>query len=205
MKTLSLKKIESILFHRLSHVELYEGAALNVLRSFKNDDIINSIGVSIQSPDELASCLKMDWIDKIQMPFNILDHRFKEFESDALLKFSHRAEVQVRSSLLQGLFLLNDVEKWPKNILQEKIKVEMFVDSLCKKFGRDIKTIAISYVLSQPWIDNITLGVTTQQQLSEIQKILINLIDFSEEDIRFINGIRPRFSDTLLNPALWEN
>ncbi len=43
---------------------------------FKKKGYIKNIGASIQSTEELNLCLKNKYISYIQLPFNLLDHRW---------------------------------------------------------------------------------------------------------------------------------
>ena len=108
---LKVDHIDTFMLHRADHLKYAQ--ILEELKKLKNEGLINHIGVSVQSPQELEVALKNKEVSVIQMPYNILDYRW-----DSMIDvIKHEREqriliIHARSALLQGLLCSEDKEKW---------------------------------------------------------------------------------------------
>ena len=104
----------------------------------------------------------------------------------------------MRSVFLQGLFFM-DIEKLPSHLISMKPSIEA-IHSIAKKYNYSISELALNYVLHQPLIDEVLIGV---ESLSQLQTNLGNIsTSFELEIAKEIEKIVVLDSN-LLSPANW--
>jgi aryl-alcohol dehydrogenase-like predicted oxidoreductase len=167
------------------------------LLHLKTNGLIDKIGVSLHSNEEIIEVLKNDNIDLIQLPFNLLDNsnQRKEILIEAKTK---GIEVHTRSVFLQGLFFqdLNQIEGKLLEIKEDLNKIKGIVGI------EEINDLALNYAYSKEYIDCVLLGVDNVVQL----KCNINTIKNSKTEniIHEVDNIIVKNS-LLLNPANWNS
>ncbi len=188
LSNLNLSSVYGYLYHRPLEVtkESWEQ-----LRDLKDKGFINKIGFSFNTVDETSFVLDKGFIpDLIQVPFNVLDDRFKQIATE--LKEKYNTEVHTRSTFLQGLFFiesdnLNDYFKPIKNILK----------NLQETYKNDLATYLMQYVLRQDFVDKMVLGVNNKLQLDSNIKSLLN---FSAENTLEHISVEEKY----IVPSLWK-
>lgn len=201
---LGLSELEVLMLHRAEHLKSHNGYILNTLSSIKSEGLIKHLGASVQSPEELNQVLDHVEISFIQLPFNILDERWKEcIPKITKVKSERDLTIHVRSVFLQGLLLTKDLSLWEKIAGIKSSEIISWLEQLCLEYNcKNIRELSIKYVKSQSWIDALVLGSENVKQLKEnINDITINL--FTEEELLNIDKGRPNIPKKLLNPALW--
>ena len=201
-KNLNSTKIHTVMLHRAKQLE--NNLIIKELLSLKKDGILNKIGVSVQNPKELKQALINENISTIQMPFNILDHRW-----DSLIDYIQSArndrgvEVHARSALLQGLLCTNDIEKWESAAIFNYKEIVSWLNRKYKQHKKiSIPDLCVGYVNSQDWIDSVVLGVDNKTNL------YLNLKSISEpflsnDILNDLSGSRPIVSEDSLDPSNW--
>ena len=163
----------------------------------KRNGLIDKIGVSLHSNEEIYEVLKNDNINLIQLPFNLLDNSNQRKE--VLIKAKSKGiEVHTRSVFLQGLFF-KDLNQIKGNLLEIKEYLNLIKEIVGKE---EMNDLALNYAYSKEYIDCVLLGVDSVNQL----KSNINTIKNSktenfnyEVDNIFVNN------NLLLNPANWNS
>jgi len=124
LKILDVDKLYCYMFHSFDDFENHFENYRKELRLLKKNGIIDNIGVSVYTNNELESVLKFDEISLVQLPFNLLDNDNKR--GDILKKAKVKGiEIHTRSVFLQGLFFKKISE------LGDKIKpLEPYLRSL---------------------------------------------------------------------------
>ena len=201
--TLKRNSIDILLIHNFEDVHLNKGKLFDILHNLKKKGIIKIIGVSVYSPKEASYCLKLKEVNFLQIPFNILDKRWKN--KDFLINLKKRKDViiQVRSIFLKGL-ILNNYELWPSSIKKSKQiveKIEKLVIQLKRKNKIDL---CLSYINSFKWIDFITVGIDDVNQLKEIVKFRYGKKMFLSEKKTIYNNFK-QLNDQTLIPTRWSN
>lgn len=186
----------AFLFHRFSDYQ--SGEYLGQLLDLKKEGKIKRIGVSLYNEMELEASLRDPDISVIQIPFNPFDA--SEQKKKLLVEArSYGKEIHVRSIFLQGLFFkeTNDLTGNLKGFIES---LQTF-HSLLKDYGIRAREACLNYVLHQPFIDYIIIGVETRNQLEEnLQSILTQCPAELFDQLEAI-----RFQDKfLLNPANWK-
>ena len=206
LSDLNQKKINTLMLHQASYLTKWHGTVIKCLLELKKKKIIGKIGVSIQTPEELKKVLNCKHVEHIQLPINILDWRWDNFEKKILKrKINGEFTVHARSPLLQGLILSTDSSKWNRANLKNSKKVINWIDNSVNVFRKkSIIDLSLAFVNSIDWIDGIVIGVVNTKQLMENISV-ISRSKLSKENLKQIKETRPILTNLTLNPALWKN
>ena len=192
---LNINKYEGYMIHNYKFFKENK-KIYTYINSAKQAGLINKIGVSIYTNDEIKEVSNNKLFDFIQIPFNLLDNSNKR-ESTIRDAKSCGLKVQVRSIFLQGLFFkshsliprkLEPLKKYMNELKQLSIISGMSVDSL-----------ALKYVLEKKYIDNVIFGVDNYFQLKKNISVLRDKASVSTTQIDKINVVE----EELLNPSNW--
>lgn len=200
LKNLSLKNAEGLFIHDPSNAtHKNSGYIFDALFELKSKKIINNIGVSVYTPEELIHILDRFDLDMVQIPMNIFDQRFK---NEGLLHLLEQKgiNVHVRSVFLQGILLKNPQEL-PEYFNKWKSSFELF-HNYCREINAEPLQVILSQILNEEKIDKVILGFDSIKSVYEIiyeintlKNISFNNLLFSKTDI---NLIEPR-----LWPSAW--
>jgi uncharacterized protein len=194
---LNVSSINTLMFH--SYDDYVENIKLvKTLFELKKKKVILNIGVSVYKNSNIQKLCLDEYIDVIQLPFNMLDNSSKRGEILDIIKNNNKV-VHVRSAFLQGLFFKNINDKsLIYNKLRKELKVirETSVDN-----GVSVCDLALAYCFNQKNIDGVIVGVDNLEQL----KLNLNslTIKLSKEILSTINSINVKNTE-LLNPSLWK-
>lgn len=170
------------------------------------------LGVSIQQRSDFDIFEAKAVFRSIQIPFNILDQRFRSLASDFKRNETTRV-VSIRSCFLQGFLLARDDEQLPPSLLDvvdriNKVK-ERWRNYLQEIFGKDVSRLELCLypLLTLKWADDLVVGVTSSEQYFEIERIINEFYELDDQiALKIENGWRfcsKVFADTTLNPSLW--
>jgi len=203
LELLQMNSLQTLLLHRWEHRFAYDGIIWQTLLTLKKKGCIKTLGASIYSPQEAIEALKEPEIKHLQLPFNILDWRWKAVGVPEQVLSRKDVVVHVRSVLLQGLLVgnpsiwlkagINNGEYWLNQLtfLKDQLNRKSIVD-LC-----------VAYVRSQSWISSIVLGIDNVQQLKEnVQLYETSLLSHSECEL--IETTLTDATEELLNPSNWK-
>ncbi len=167
--SLNLLGVESaygLLIHDVNDLMKPDGQLIfDGLSQLKKEGLVDKIGVSVYSPEQLGHILDFFPVDIVQLPFNVFDQRFLTTGLLGKLK-NRRIEVHSRSAFLQGLLLMETALLPAFFNPIRKVHAE-FVES-AKKLGLTAVEAALGYALAQEEIDVVICGVNTASQLSEL-------------------------------------
>jgi uncharacterized protein len=195
LSTLHRQSIACYMYHQFSDYHAAKG--VTELKQLKQNKLIQSIGVSVYSNDELKEAVEDPRIDIIQLPVNILD---LPEEKQVLLKRAKEngKEIHARSVFLQGLIM-----KSPDSLQGNLVPLTEYLNKLhaqAAAHGVSAKKLALNYVLGKSFIDKVVLGIEQAQQLKEI----LGLIDTNFAN-KAETGIEVSKAHTnLLNPVNWK-
>lgn len=204
MSALSLKTIDTLLVHRSSHLDAWNGSAWRRLCEHRDQGRIKSLGASVQNPAELIKALDNSDIRHIQMPFNIMDWRWENSLRKIATEKSRRSiKVHVRSALLQGLLASKEPKQWAAAHMSDASDVLQWLDFMQIQFEREsIADLCIGFVLGHPWVDGIVIGSENRNQLEQNIR-LSGKPPLNLEQIAHIASNRPRINESTLDPASW--
>ena len=194
LKRLGLSKLFGILAHDSSELLTENGDKLyESMRRLKKLGLVEKIGLSAYSSEEITNLIDRYEFDIVQLPFNVFDNRPVTSGLFEKLKLRN-IEVHVRSIFLQGLLLI-EPSKIPQKFNRWKKSFEDW-DDYIKKSKLTRLSACLAYVKSFKEIDRIVVGVEYEAQLAEI---------LSAYDIDDVNNF-PNFEikdELLINPGKW--
>lgn len=190
MERLKVKKMYGYFIHKFDEFLRFQ-TIWPVLEQLKEEGFVEKIGFSIYRPQELVTLLdlKVDF-DILQFPYSVFDRRFEQYFE--ILK-EKQVEVFVRSIFLQGLVFLA-----PDSLPQKLAKVRPVMQklhSLALGSVVSVEAICLNFVLVNPGIDKVIVGVDSREhlrsniehlQLHEKVKILddkLGVLKIDDEDI----------------------
>ena len=189
---LNKSSVNGLLTHNINEIEHKNFNTLfKELTELKRQGLVNKIGFSTYTPEQVDFLLKNFDFDLIQVPFNIFDNRL--IQGGQLQALNNKGiEVHARSVFLQGVLLdfnnlSNYFSPWKKefSIYQETVKDN----------GLSLLECALNFVLNIREIDKVLVGVNSERQLKEIIQAVKRRSNLSAYPINDIN---------LLNPSLWK-
>jgi aryl-alcohol dehydrogenase-like predicted oxidoreductase len=197
LEILDVKIIDTYFFH--SFYDFISNKNLvNELVEIKQIGGCQKIGVSIYENEEMEQCVNQEYIDVIQLPFNLLDNKNHRGDLITLAK-KYNKEIQIRSVFLQGLFF-QEIDKLPLK-LAPLSKYILQLRKIAKLVDKSISELALAYVRKQKDIDYIIIGVDSAAQLkNNFFSSNYNLDDYTNE---LINNIIVNEKE-LLNPKNWK-
>lgn len=193
---LNRKTFYGLLIHNCDDLFASDGTKLfESLQQFKECGLVEKIGVSLYSSEQVDRVLDEFPIDLVQLPVNILDQRLLKNGRLAKLK-RYGVEIHARSVFLQGLLLMNlvDVAEWFKPI---RNTLGMFHQLACEK-GLTPLELALGFVQGIHDIDRVVVGVNTLDQLIEI--VNAAEIELAPSDYSGLSISDPVF----MNPVNWK-
>jgi aryl-alcohol dehydrogenase-like predicted oxidoreductase len=192
LSRLRVSSIYGLLLHRPKQLTGPGGKALvKALRSLRESGAVQKIGISIYSPDELAS-LGSFHPDLVQAPFNLVDRRIHTTGWLARLKDSG-VEIHTRSTFLQGLLLMPR-ESIPAKFAPWSALWERWHNWLAENQASPVAA-CLAYPLALPeHVDRVIVGADSVQQIGEIisaaTQTLSALPNLECDDERLINPSR---------------
>ncbi len=193
---LDVDHIDYILFH--SFESYFKNKKItSELEGLKKQNIIRKIGVSVYTNEEALICIDDEFVDIIQIPFNLLDNAF--LRGPILTKAKEKNKIiHTRSAFLQGLFFVSKDSTHPAFMKLKPYVTKL--ENICQNMEISMHDLALAYCFSNPQIDNILIGVDSVEQL---MKNLNSLnIDLSKSIISEIENIKVKDVE-FLNPSKW--
>lgn len=204
MDALRLTALGTVLLHRADHIRAWDGAVLDTLKAWRNDGNIRRIGVSVQSAQELELALELDDIGHIQLPCNVLDHRWDPHIN--ALRHARKTRdlaVHIRSVFLQGLLISPLAHHWQRAHVPDPHSVRLWLQSLCDAHSKsDIAALCISWARGLDWVSGIVIGCDNAEHLAS-NLAMFEGLPLSREVLVQISASRPQMDEKTLNPATW--
>jgi aryl-alcohol dehydrogenase-like predicted oxidoreductase len=193
---LRVRKIGALLLHSPDDLLSPMGPHIaRGLRRVKDSGLVERIGLSVYSPEQLAAVIELLPVDVVQIPFNVFDRRFAEsgWLSQLVLK---GVEVHARSLFLQGLLLMRADAIPPKFApFREAIdRWHNWVES--QAIGRTPVQACLSHVASYSSISRMVVGADSLEHLRSI------IVAAGLAQNRAPPWLSSQ-SETLINPSKW--
>ncbi len=196
-------RLDCLLLHRAAHMTAFNGAVWDRLIEHIEDGLILSLGVSVQSPDEALEALARPDIQHLQLPYNLLDWRWRDAGVMDRLRDRAHVTIHARSVFLQGILAADDPSVWPAIEGVDPSAIMAQIGALAEAFGRDgAADLCVAYVRGQRWIDGVVIGMETESQLDANLRLFLRP-PLAAEDCAKIEALVPRVPAALLNPASW--
>jgi len=191
LNSLQIESVDGLLIHNIEDIQDKEFDLLyEELNNLKQDGLINKIGFSTYTPNQVDFLLDNFDFDLIQVPFNVFDVRLIEGGQLQALK-NKNIEIHARSVFLQGLLL--DLNNLPPYFSTWRAQFKKYL-KVVENSGFTLLEYALNFALNTDELDKILVGVNNTNQL-------IDIINSSNKDSNLkafsINDV------DLLNPSLW--
>lgn len=189
------QKIYGLLLHRSEDLLGANSAQLiKALGDLKKSGLVQRVGVSIYSPDELAIVYSRLKLDLVQAPLNVVDRRLETSGWLDRLK-NDKVEIHTRSAFLQGLLLMKRYEipqkfsRW-SNLWNQWHEYQ-------KKSGISALALCLEYPLSLKQVDRVIVGVDSALHLRKIFSSVKQRKLSSETSFMVCSDVN------LINPSRW--
>lgn len=200
-RALDRRCIDVMMFHRCVDMFRWRGVALERLAEHVSNGTVGEIGVSVYAPQEAARPLDDQRITQLQIPFNLLDHRWFAPRFQRAAAARPDLAIHARSVFLQGL-LLSDPARWPtwaEAAPRLCSELRQLIGSLGRKSAADL---CIAFVRAFPWITSLVVGVESAAQLEELLR-LAQEPPLSVAQTATVRETFDKVPERLLNPSLW--
>jgi len=156
---------------------------------------VKRIGASIYDADQLTMVERAFRPDLVQLPLNVLDRRLLASGTIARLK-TEGIEIHTRSAFLQGLLLMDPADL-PEFFQPARQRISDLHHAWNK---RGLKPLAacLAFVLQQPEVDAVIVGVNQPTEFSEIADAIEGIGDVA---IAVDDG--PSLDSHFLDPSQW--
>lgn len=162
---LGVSAIYGLLLHRSEQLLGQNGRELfRALQRLKESGLVEKVGISIYSPNELEQITRVFHLDLVQAPLNLVDRRLHTTGWLQRLK-DDGVEIHTRSAFLQGLLLMPQAAIPPKfapwNYLLERWHTWL------SDHDASAVQACLAFPLSFPAIDRIVVGADSMSQLAQ--------------------------------------
>jgi hypothetical protein len=192
---LNRSQIYGLLFHNSSDLlGLHGQKALKLLSDAREAGVINKIGVSVYTEEELHQCVeKFSDLSIVQIPGNVVDNRLVDSQIISDLKQSG-VEVHVRSAFLQGILLASRSDL--PNRLSDMSQILDVVIAKSKELEITQMELCLGFLKNHPNVDGVVVGTSSSVELIEIAD------SWSKSKVIVDNFYEQRFDD-FLDPREW--
>lgn len=197
LKTLNIDYIDAYFLHSSRYA--FRPDILEALSYVKKEGLARSVGVSVYDPEEALACYESPFVDYIQVPYSIFDHRMKEYGVFDKIKMGN-CSIDVRTAFIKGLIRL-DIDEVPEHLSKAKPILNK-LDVFCKKTGYSRIDLAIGYIKRQENINHLVFGIRDLEQLKEDMTSFEKNIPsdvFDEIDKEFAD-----IDTDIVVPSLWK-
>jgi aryl-alcohol dehydrogenase-like predicted oxidoreductase len=204
LEILNVDNFYAYLFHKFNEFENCPYELKKDLIDAKVSQKIENIGVSIYSNQEFKKAINCEWVDIIQLPYNILDNW--NIRGELILEAKSKGKlIHNRSIFLQGLLLMNK-ENIPfylhplKSYLKE-------INFISLKNDISINELCLAYSIKNKNIDGVLFGIDSKNQLIQNLNFINNIqnnknVNIAIEEVNSNIKI-PSNLEQLLNPQNW--
>ncbi len=203
LAALRQERLDLLLLHRAQHMSSHQGAVWERLIEYIEDGTVRALGVSVQNPAEALEALSSSDMRHLQLPFNLLDWRWRE--AGVIDRIAQRADVTIhaRSAFLQGVLAANDASVWPKIAGVDASGLVTFIAELAEDLGRaNVADLCLAYVRGQRWVDGVVVGLETEDQLEANLELFVRR-PLTAGQCALVEARMPKLPAALLDPAQW--
>ncbi len=192
LESLNKKAVDGLLIHDINEVSGKEFNDLfRKLNELKQQGLVNKIGFSTYTPEQVDFLLENFDFDIVQLPFNVFDNRLIQGGQLKSLK-NKGVEIHARSIFLQGVLL--DFDNLSDYFLTWKDQFDAY-QVIVSDSKLSLLEYALNFVLSVKEVDKVLVGVNNERQLKEIVQSIKSKSNINAYSVNDVN---------LLNPSLWK-
>jgi spore coat polysaccharide biosynthesis protein SpsF len=203
LEALRRDRLDCLLLHRAAHMTAFDGAIWERLIEKLEDGTLLSLGVSVQSPQEALMAFERPDVQHLQLPFNLLDWRWRAHGVIDRLAARPHITVHARSVFLQGILAAGDDTVWPKVPGVDATYILELLAEESERFGRaSVADLCVAFARGQSWIDGLVIGMETEDQFDDNLRLFLRP-PLAEHDCLQLEQRLPRLPERLLDPAQW--
>jgi aryl-alcohol dehydrogenase-like predicted oxidoreductase len=196
-------RLDTLLLHRADHLTSHGGVVWKRLLRLQKAGVIDRLGVSVQNVEEAFVALGTRGVSHIQLPFNIVDQRWREAGIPDAARARADVTVHARSIYLQGILAADNPAVWPRVRGVDGEGTLYMLDTLAQLYGRmSVADLCLAYVRGQDWIHGMVIGMETEEQL-ERNLAMFGGEPMTADEIADLEPRLPRFPVALLDPSQW--
>jgi aryl-alcohol dehydrogenase-like predicted oxidoreductase len=199
LRNLRRTYLDAVLLHEAADFITYQDDLLSELDSFRGEGKIGCFGASVYRPEEGERVLAARPMEALQIPFNLLDQRWRS--GHFLPKASARGvALFARSVFLQGLFWLSAEEVGRKLPWGREARERL--EAAATRIGLSAPELGLRYVLSFPEILSVVVGCEREEQVGD----LLRMAARPPLDPGVRKDLEETFRDVperVVNPSLW--
>lgn len=191
---LGLTRLAGLMLHAPDQLTGPRGPEIAAaMRAVQRAGLTERTGYSIYGTDSLPALLAVHRPDLVQAPFNLLDRGLVTSGWAARLR-ADGVELHSRSSFLQGLLLMPAAGR-PAQFARHAA-VWAAYDGWLEQTGLSAREACLRFVLAEPLIDRVVVGVDSAAQLRELMAV-------PATPLPSLPDTPAALDPTLINPALW--
>lgn len=195
--------LPTLLVHRASDRIRWNGAVWKRLCALRDQGVIGALGVSAATPEEALAALDDPDVRHVQIPFNILDWRWKEAGVDVVAKRRNDVTIHGRSPLLQGLLAAPNPHLWPNVPAIDPKSILGKLTAIARHLEREsLLDLSLAYARSHEWIHGVVAGFERMEQLMEAVRLFTHP-KLDSAAIEYIESERGVYTPCLHDPARW--
>lgn len=195
LKKLHTDYVDTYYLHSARYA--FDDSILEALYEVKKEGLACDVGVSIYEPEEADACFKSKYVDIIQLPYSIFDHRMKK---SGIFDRGDRCQIDTRSAFIQGLIIM-DEDNIPTFLANAKPIIRK-IDIVCKETGLSRVELAMAYVKREKTISHLVFGVDSLEQLKK--DIIFFDSDVDEELLKQLEMEFDNIEAEIVMPSLWK-
>ena len=195
LQNLATGGVYGLLIHHADDLLAENGAILfEAAYSMKQEGLVQKVGVSVYSGEQIDAILGRFQVDLVQLPFNILDQRLRSGGQLRRLKAAG-IEIHARSVFLQGLLLMPPpaLPGYFEPLRGHLSKLHRQLEHM----GLTPLEAALGFVLGIDEVDVVLCGVNNERQLLEICAAAARRVDMPALH-RYAYG-----DQAMLDPTRW--
>ena len=194
LQLLGIERLPLCLFHDTNDVDY-----MHLLCDLKQEGLVEHVGVSVRTPDQMAKVLSTPGVEAIQVAANMLDQRILR-SGDLARAAEAGLAVFVRSVYLQGLLVIPLDQVIPE--LQETVPVLQSLRGIASDAGLTMPEMALRYGLSLPGATGVLTGVETVEQIAA-NVAIVGQGPLASDVVEAIGDVVPDLPETILFPWHW--
>ncbi len=197
LQVLNLDYVDAYFLHSSRYA--HRPDILAALEEVKKEGLACHVGVSVYDTDEAIACIKSPFVDYIQAPYSVFDHRMKE---EDIFKMSQQngCTVDTRTAFVKGLIRLS-VDDVPDYLADAKPILDK-LDQICKRTGYTRIELALNYIKREKEINHLVFGIRDLEQLQE--DIIAFNKDVSEDVLDLLDQEFTDIDTNIVIPSLWK-
>jgi len=198
LSLLSVPSLYGLLLHDENLLTYWDGNKDKIVRSLLDSGMLKHFGVSVYSPRMALHATRIESIDIIQIPFNILDRRFERsgvFEA----ALQSGKKIYLRSVFLQGLLQMQP-DDVPETMTFAKPVIQK-VSDFSREWGFQTGELALGFAKTAVPGAKVIFGAETPEQVS-VNAALFKK-EFPKTLIPLVREHFNRIDERILNPSQW--